>query len=122
MTKQINFDASLIGQEGITVKTVSGEEIKQLTFFQCDDTYPIYGVVGTECISWKINGYELDEEETSDNDLVMYREVKTMMVDEWTDSVTHFTGNEYMIGWIRGAKDLAAAIKNGEVECGCNGK
>jgi hypothetical protein len=39
--KQIDFNAELIGQDGIVVKTMDGRDVKQLTYFKCDDPFPL---------------------------------------------------------------------------------
>jgi hypothetical protein len=66
--KQIDFNAELIGQEGIVVKTTDGQEPKQLTYFRCEgNSWPIIGVIGDELTHWRVSGeyYEDAERELS---------------------------------------------------------
>jgi hypothetical protein len=127
MTKliKIPFDASLIGQDGIVVK-------------YRDNTYP-YKVIWDK--EWDI-GISINNKPSSfvhqkngqwgihgqtDCDLLMYRESKVMSVEEWATDQMYIihqeikgNGNEYRIGYNDGyrtaTRQLAAAIKNGEVE------
>jgi hypothetical protein len=56
---------------GAKVITRDGREVKQLTEFDCDERYPLSGVVKRELVSWTIEGLEWGKlsEDVSDNDL-----------------------------------------------------
>jgi hypothetical protein len=100
--KQIDFNADLIGQDGIVVKTSEGKDVKQLTFFKCYSKYPLLGIVDEGLFQWS----------TDDKDLIMYKEVKVMTVDEFYEEWYHSDDDSYLSL----AHKLAAAIKAGEVE------
>lgn len=111
--KQIDFNAELIGQEGIVVKTTDGQEPKQLTYFRCEgNSWPIIGVIGDELTHWRVSGEYYETESPSPLDLIMYKEVKVLTVDEWYYQ-KYFSKPSFPRGVIH---DLAAAIKAGEVE------
>jgi len=122
MKKQIDFDASLIGQEGITVKYRDGET---------PDFVKVYKW-GICAINKNGSKQEINKDGQfcknfpSSIDLIMYREVKQMSVEEWkreqisiiiSEHVNSF--KEYRDGLVSGynlcSHQLAAAIKNGEV-------
>ncbi len=110
--KQIDFNADLIGQDGIVVKTSEGKEVKQLTYFKCVNRWPLWGTIDEELCQWGHDG-KFSLAVTLPNDLIMYKEVKVMTVDEFYD--------EFYIVWPYSnvrlfAHKLAAAIKRGEVE------
>jgi hypothetical protein len=100
--KQINFNADLIGQDGIVVKTSEGKDVKQLTYFKCNSKFPVIGTVDDRLCSWS----------TDDTGLIMYKEVKVMTVDEFYDEWYYSAG----LSVLSFAHKLAAAIKAGEVE------
>jgi hypothetical protein len=102
--KQINFNADLIGQDGIVVKTSKGKDVKQLTYFKCNSKFPVIGTVDDRLCSWS----------TDDTGLIMYKEVKVMTVDEFYDEC--YLRAEPYSSVLKFAHKLAAAIKAGEVE------
>jgi hypothetical protein len=111
--KQIDFNAELIGQEGIVVKTADGKEPKQLTYFRCKNLdFPIRGVIDEAMKTWDTNGKYKAQYSPSPLDLIMYKEVKVLTIDEWYDK-KYFTTPSFQREIIH---DLAAAIKAGEVE------
>jgi hypothetical protein len=108
--KQIDFNAELIGQDGIVVKTTDGKEPKQLTYFRCKSNWPIIGVVDKSFGTWDTNGKYKAQYSPSPLDLIMYKEVKVLTVDEWYNQLMVTSSYRQMF------HDLAAAIKAGEVE------
>jgi hypothetical protein len=102
--KQIDFNADLIGQDGIVVKTSEGKDVKQLTYFKCNSKFPVIGTVDDRLCSWS----------TDDTGLIMYKEVKVMTVDEFYDEC--YLRAEPYSSVLKFAHKLAAAIKAGEVE------
>ena len=52
-TKPFNLKDALSGAK---VVTREGQEVKQLTFFETDDLYCIYGIVNNTIKSWRKNG------------------------------------------------------------------
>jgi hypothetical protein len=110
--KQIDFNAELIGQDGIVVKTGEGKEVKQLTYFKIKNTFPLMGVLDDEFATWTKDG-KFDTAVQPTYDLIMYKQVKVMTVDEFYDEfyiVSPYSNVR------RFAHKLAAAIKAGEVE------
>ena len=119
--KQIDFDATLIGKEGIVVKTRDGNDVKQLTLFPNCDDWPLVGVEHGKLRTWTLGGREWLEPEDDGNDLFMYRTVKVMTVDEWRQQQIDILSSEnkgtYLIyGYYLAVNQLAAATKRGEVE------
>jgi hypothetical protein len=115
MTKliEIPFNASLIGQEGITVKYRCKEQPYEVLY---DSSWPcILSITdGPEAYRHFKNGMMRDDMKETNYDLLLYSEQKVMSVDEWKYTKRH---SAYMHnGWLLGVEDLAAAIKNGEVE------
>jgi hypothetical protein len=110
--KQIEFNAELIGQDGIVVKTMDGKDIKQLTFFKCKNPFRLGGIVDFELCLWATDGKYRANKTSSDYDLIMYKEVKVMTVDEFYDEWYYSAG----LSVLSFAHKLAAAIKAGEVE------
>jgi hypothetical protein len=119
---KIDFDHKLIGTEGIVVKTRYGREVNQLTYFNGANDWPLVGVIDGELYAWTLNGFESLGEDRGDADLIMYRTVKVMTVDEWKDSayplytIMSEGERETFIQNRAGADALAAAIKRGEVD------
>ncbi len=111
--KQIDFNADLIGQDGIVVKTIEGKDVKQLTFFKCASRYPLLGVVDEGLWQWGYDG-KFGPAATLSDYLIMYKEVKVMTVDEFYDECYIPEGKYSSV--LVFARDLAAAIKRGEVE------
>jgi len=109
--KQIDFNAELIGQDGIVVKTSEGRDVKQLTFFKCDSRYPLWGTIGEGLFQWGHDG-KFDSGATLRDDLIMYKEVKVMTLDEFYDECYVRAGKSVL----QFARELAAAVKAGEVE------
>jgi hypothetical protein len=115
--KQIDFNADLIGQDGIVVKTSEGKEVKQLTYFKIKNTFPLMGVLDDEFATWTKDG-KFDTAWTGIGavqptyDLIMYKEVKVMTVDEFYEEWYH-SEDDLVVSF---AHKLAAAIKAGEVE------
>jgi hypothetical protein len=109
--KQIDFNADLIGQDGIVVKTGEGRDVKQLTYFKCDDPFPLAGVVDVDFTTWTKGG-KFDSVAPLPDDLIMYKEVKVMTVDEFYDEWYH-SEDDFVLSF---AHKLAAAVKAGEVE------
>jgi hypothetical protein len=103
--KQIDFNADLIGQDGIVVKTSEGKDVKQLTYFKCYSKFPVIGTVDDRLCSWS----------TDDTGLIMYKEVKVMTVDEFYDECFSDVNDPFMT-FRQFAHELAAAVKAGEVE------
>jgi|688.fasta_scaffold479989_1 hypothetical protein len=111
---QIDFNAELIGQDGIVVKTGKGKEVQQLTFFKIKNTFPLMGVLDDEFATWTKDG-KFDTTVQPTYDLIMYKEVEVLTVDEWIGKNSS-TEHEYKT-WVKvGMNMLAAAIKRGEVE------
>jgi hypothetical protein len=108
MTKQIDFDASLIGQEGITVKYRNGETPLYIHWKKSWEFIPSVSSDG-QIQSNYIDGSYYGFGGASRLDLLMYREVKTMTVEEWISKCQHKDIHNMLI-------EFAAAIKNGEVE------
>jgi hypothetical protein len=108
---QIDFNAELIGQDGIVVKTSEGKEVKQLTYFKCANRYPLWGIIGEGLFQWGHDG-KFDSGATLRDDLIMYKEVKVMTVDEFYGEWYYSAG----LSAFSFAHKLAAAIKAGEVE------
>jgi hypothetical protein len=109
--KQIDFNAELIGQDGIVVKTTDGQDVKQLTYFRCKNLdFPIRGVIDEAMKTWDTNGKYKAQYSPSPLDLIMYKEVKVLTVDEWYNQLMVTSSYRQMF------HDLAAAIKAGEVE------
>ena len=108
---QIDFNAELIGQDGIVVKTGKGKEVQQLTFFKIKNTFPLMGVLDDEFATWTKDG-KFDTTVQPTYDLIMYKEVKVMTVDEFYDEWYYRKGQSVLSF----AHKLAAAIKAGEVE------
>jgi hypothetical protein len=111
MTKliEIPFDASLIGQEGITVKYRNGETPDFVKYYP--NSIVSIKTIGDNYTHYT-NGHSHNYVSSSKTDLIMYREAKKMTVEEW------FTANKYSD--YKSILDilirLAAAINNGEVE------
>jgi hypothetical protein len=118
--KQIDFNADLIGQDGIVVKTSDGIDVKQLTFFKCDDKYPankypLIGTVNGGLCQWGHDGkFDSVATFTLPNDLIMYKEVKAMTVDEFYYKMYYRASLDTSVRQF--AHKLAAAVKAGEVE------
>ena len=110
--KQIDFNAELIGQDGIVVKTMDGRDVKQLTFFKCVNRYSLWGTIDEELFQWPTDGKYSYNKISSDYDLIMYKQVKVMTVDEFYDE-WHYSEDDCVYEF---AHKLAAAIKAGEVE------
>jgi hypothetical protein len=110
--KKIDFNAKLIGQDGIVVKTTDDREPKQLTYFKCkNDPFPIRGVINESMQTWYTRGTLYAQKLPSPLDLIMYKEVKVLTVDEWYEQYSDVSPR------YRGMfHDFAAAIKAGEVE------
>jgi hypothetical protein len=112
--KQIDFNPELIGQDGIVVKTMDGKDVKQLFFFKCANKYPLMGVVDGGLVQWPHDG-KFHSKATVSDDLIMYKEVKVMTVDEFY--YEFFRDADYSFRFFRQfARELAAAVKAGEVE------
>jgi hypothetical protein len=111
--KQIDFNADLIGQDGIVVKTMNGKDVKQLTFFKCASRYPLYGIVDEGLWQWGHDG-KFGLVAALGDDLIMYKEVNVMTVDEFFDEFYN-RASPYSSA-VSFAHKLAAAIKRGEVE------
>jgi hypothetical protein len=109
--KQIDFNAELIGQDGILVKTSEGRDVKQLTFFKCDSRYPLWGTIGEGLFQWGHDG-KFDSGATLRDDLIMYKQVKVMTLDEFYDECYVRAGKSVL----QFARELTAAVKAGEVE------
>jgi hypothetical protein len=119
---EIPFDASLIGQEGIVVKYRNGE-VPDFVKVYSNRIRTIDSSGG-----WLSNKLSGSYGHVNDNwDLIMYREIETMTLKEWTREqmyVIHqeirVLSNDYRCGYDDGyknaARQLAAALKNGEVE------
>jgi hypothetical protein len=58
--KQIDFNAELIGQDGIVVKTSEGKDVKQLTFLKCASMFPAEGVMLKAMFNWTDNPEEFN--------------------------------------------------------------
>jgi hypothetical protein len=112
--KQIDFNADLIGQDGIVVKTMDGRDVKQLTFFKCASRYPLLGVVDKGLWQWGHDG-KFGKVATLSDDLIMYKEVEVMTVDEFYDECYSNVNDPWMT-FRQFAYKLADAIKAGEVE------
>jgi hypothetical protein len=112
--KKIDFNAELIGQDGIVVKTSEGKEVKQLTYFKCCSPFPLGGVVDVDFTTWTKDG-KFDPVATLSDDLIMYKEVEVMTVDEFYDECFSDV-NELFMTFRQFAHKLAAAVKAGEVE------
>jgi hypothetical protein len=112
--KQIDFNADLICQDGIVVKTSEGRDVKQLTFFKCNSRYPLWGIIGEGLFQWGHDG-KFDSGATLRDDLIMYKEVKVMTVDEFYDECYSDVNDPFM-NVRQFAYKLAAAVKAGEVE------
>jgi hypothetical protein len=112
--KQIDFNADLIGQDGIVVKKSDGKDVKQLTYFKCENPFPLIGTVDFELYTWATDGKYRTNKSSSDYDLIMYKEVKVMTVDEFYDEC--YLRAEPYSSVLKFAHKLAAAIKAGEVE------
>jgi hypothetical protein len=117
--KQIDFNAELIGKDGIVVKTMDGIEVKQLTFFKCDVSYKVVGTMDGVLQTWNSIGNYIFSITSDGNcviarhstlNLIMYKEVKVMTVDEF------YQRYYSTIGAYDFAHKLAAAVKAGEVE------
>jgi hypothetical protein len=121
--KQIDFDHKLIGTEGIVVK------------YKCGDVPDFIKKYGDRIVSidntgdWnshKLDGHYYDMNRKCEWDLVMYRTVKVMTVDEFKDykwpvhSGLHADVVRLHISRREGAGTLAAAIKRGEVDISDN--
>jgi hypothetical protein len=110
--KQIDFNADLICQDGIVVKTMDGKDVKQLTFFKCASMFPLYGIVDDVLCLWATDGKYGLNKISSHYDLIMYKQVKVMTVDEFYDE-WYNSEDDSVLSF---AHKLAAAIKAGEVE------
>ena len=119
--KQIDFDASKIGQEGIVVKYRNGATPDFVKVY--DDYITSVDAQGQSSFHCKVDGKMTGESW----DLLMYQQVNTMSVDEWRDVQINIViaehqkmSQDFRLGLISAydlcAKQLAAAIKNGEVE------
>jgi hypothetical protein len=118
--KQIDFDHTLIGTEGIVVKYRNGE---------APDFIKVYGdiIVTIDryghkmCLFLDGSIYPNDLVKRA-KDLVMYRTVKVMTFEEWKDSayplytIMSEGERETFLQNRAGADALAAAIKRGEVD------
>jgi len=113
--KQIDFNAELIGQDGIVVKTMDGKDIKQLTFLKCASSWPLLGIVDFKLYQWSTDGNYDGNKNSSDYDLIMYKEVKVMTVTEFYDKCYSDVNDPFMT-FRQFAHGLAAAVKAGEVE------
>lgn len=89
MKKEIPFDPSLIGKEGITVLYRNGEKPDFVKWYinGCDE-YPIASVsnkgeVDTHIITGEV--WEANMQEYHIHDLLMYKEVKEMTGEEWVN-------------------------------------
>jgi hypothetical protein len=112
--KQIEFNADLIGQDGIVVKTGEGKDVKQLTFFKCVNRLPLWGTIDEELFQWPTDGNYNGNKTSSDYDLIMYKQVKVMTVGEFYDEF--YVRAEPYLSVLQFARKLTAAIKRGEVE------
>jgi hypothetical protein len=111
--KQIDFNADLIGQDGIVVKTTEGKDVQQLTFFKCASRYTLYGIVDDVLCLWGHDG-KFGLVAALGDDLIMYKEVNVMTVDEFYDEC--YLRAEPYSSVLKFAHKLAAAVKAGEVD------
>jgi hypothetical protein len=111
--KQIDFDHKLIGQDGIVVRYRDGcypykvlwenDWAVVVSISNRPDTY-VHQING----QWGVHG-------KTSKDLLMYRTVNVMTLDEWKKE-----NNMEQGAWFRGVDDLAAAIQRGEVDISDN--
>jgi len=57
MKKLIPFTLERWQQGNCTPKTADGREVKQLTFLEVNDTFPLIGAVESKKESWSLNGW-----------------------------------------------------------------
>jgi hypothetical protein len=117
MTKliEIRFDASLIGQEGIVVKYRNGDKFHSLLYQKGWGYVTVIDLDGAPARN-HLDGRYNTSKELSEWDLIMYRESKVMTVEEWIESAPMYPTPFLRSAWRDGASQLAAAIKNGEVD------
>jgi hypothetical protein len=109
---KIDFDHKLIGTEGIVVIYEDGEEPD---FVKDYPTAIVSVAKNGDSFEHFTNGRSCGDVREA-KDLIMYRTVKVMTVDEFKKGCEYYNLTPAWTFWNEGADALAAAIKRGEVD------
>lgn len=83
MKKQIEFDHTLLGKEGISVQTREGHEAEVFVSknrLNIGSDYPIFAVVNDSVYRHTINGKNWKNKTQDNHDLIMYQEVEPRVI------------------------------------------